>query len=632
MKTLHYLPLIPLMLGMAVAQMPDSQVPGSFDASGRSAQARSGVQSDDPNRVGETPPPQMFGMELPLLDPANDTMSYGGAKFDIGNNAVVRERFEKFLSQTPDDSEQSRVYRKNLETILKYTQKYTKGNRIGGKVLVKIGTGLYEISHYPGDGGQAGALASAIVSALDVQRANRSRDKANAELDREIDQLITKTNTLTNRNTEKGSRSSKHMAGGGSSGSTSHTYRIAANTSKIAEKKAKQSANEATSQASLPIAKLNYQSVVVGFLLQRRYDHAVIGARVYRHVFKDGNTRVELDKDSDAYKMFTGISGMPPTINTVDTMASNARREVDQSIDAVYGALAQNKLGEATNRLITAVAVGEYMQSVATFPAKDRKRIADYWNLRKRSLSCLNARDYDAVEQIAAEMKQMDVDFDDSLLLSYTTGKKRQSNFALRAARKALEKGDEEEFRRLATEAAIIWPRNPNLDKGEQEIAKLDSYEPQKAEFRVLYDRMEFRTIYSERERFEVVALDPELKKKYAEVLELVARIDAMLAELQSLAAQDSTIGPCAAYEKLHELKADARYAADKEFMNAYNHYASVAHDFVQALRHAEDCEKRGEYGSALAGFYRARCFFPKSALAKEGVDRVTQVIVNAEY
>lgn len=628
MKTLYYLPLIPLMLGVAVAQMPNS-----FDASGRSSQAQSGVSNNDPNRVGETPPPQMFGMELPLLDPSNDTMSYGGAKFDIGNNAVVRERFEKFLSQAPDDSEQSRVYRKNLENILKYTQKYSKNSsQIGGKSLVKIGTGLYEISEYPGDGGQAGALASAIVSALDVQRANRRRDKANAELDQEIDKLITKTNTLTNRNTEKGTRSSKHAAGAGGGGGTSHTFRIAANTSKIAEKKAKQGANEATSQASLPIAKLNYQSVIVGFLLQRRYDHAVIGARVYRHVFKDGNTRMDLEKDSDAYKMFTGISGMPPTINTVDTMASNARREVDQSIDAVYGALAQNKLGEATNRLITAVAVGEYMQSVATFPAKDRQRIAEYWNLRKRSLSCLNARDYDAVEEIAAEMKKLDVEFDDSLLMSYTSGKKRQSNFALRAARKAMEKGDEEEFRRLATEAAIIWPRNPNIDKGEEEIAKLDSYEPQKAEFRVLYDRKEFRTVYKERERFEVVALDPELKKKYAEVLELVARIDAMLAELKSLAEQDTTIGPCAAYEKLHELKADERYAADKVFMDAYNHYASVAHDFVQAIRHAEDCFRRGEHGSALAGYYRALCFFPKSKLAKEGADNVTKVIVSADY
>lgn len=628
MKALYLFPLIALVLGTARAQMPNS-----FDASGRSSQAQSGVVNDDPNRVGETPPPQMFGMELPLLDPSNDTMSYGGAKFDIGNNAVVRERFEKFLSQSPDDTEQSRVYRKNIEAILKYTQKYSKGSsRIGSKALVSIGMGLYEASGYPGDGGQSGALASAIVSALDVQRANRRRDEANADLDAEIDKLIKKTNTLTNRNTQKGVRSPKHAAGAGTSGGVSHTFQIAANTSKIAEKKTKQGANEAASQASLPIAKVNYQSVLVGFMLQRRYDHAVIGARVYRHVFRDGNTRVELDKNSDAYKMFTGISGMPPTITTIDTMASNARREVDQSIDAVHGALAQNKLGEATNRLITAVAVGEYMQSVATFPTKDRLRIADYWTLRKRSLSALNARDYDKVEEIAQEMKKMDVAFDDSLLMSYTAGKKRQSDFALRAARKALAEGRDEEFKKLATEAAIIWPRNPNLQKGEEEIARLDSFEPQKAEFRVLYDRKDFRTIYKERERFKVVATDPQLEKMYMESIELIARIDAMLAELKSVALQDRTMGPCAAYEKLYEMKSDERYTTDINFLDEFHRYESEANNFVVALRDAEDCRSRREYGSALAGYYRARCFYPHSKLAKKGIEEVTKVIVEATY
>lgn len=633
MKALYYLPLISL----ALATTAPGQMPSSFDASGRSTQAQSGVQNDDPMRTGETPPPQIFGMEMPLLDPSNDTVSYAGAKFDVGNNAVVRERFEKYLSQTPDDSEQSRLYRKRLEEILTYTERHS-GNaaKIGGKTLVKIGLGLYNLSDYPGDGGQAGTLASAIVSALDAQRANRRRDRANAELDAEIDKLIVKTNSLNNRNTERGAGGGS--VGGirnpnGSSGATSHTFLIASNTSKIAEKKAQQAANTASNQATIPIAKLNYQGLVVWFMLQRRYDHAVIGARVYRHIFRDGDTRMNLEKDSDAYKMFTGISGMPPTINTVDTMASNARREVDQSIDAVLGALAQNKLGEATNRLITAVAIGEYMQSVATFPVEHRKRIAAYWQLRKRALTALNARDYGMVEEIAAEMKKMDADFDDSQLLSYTAGRKRQSNFALRSARKAFAAGNDEEFRRLATEAAVIWPRNPALDAGEEEIARVDSYEPLMEEFRRLLERNQFRAIYNERSRFENVAADTELKKKYTEVVEFVGATDIMLASLRTGAESDRTIGPCLAYEQLDILmKKDKRYADDKVFTDAYNQYASQAHDFVQALRDGADCEARGEHGSALSNYYRARCFFPKSTLAREGIDRVTGVIVNAQY
>ncbi len=632
MKTFRYIPLIPIMFCSAIAQMPNS-----FDASGRSAQAQNGVQNDDPLRTGESPPPQIFGMELPLLDPSNDTVSYGGGHFDLGNNAAVRERFEKYLSQTPDDTEQSRLYRRNLQEILDYTERYTRGaNLIGSRVLVKIGNGLYNLADYPGDGGQAGVLASAMVSALDVQRANRRRDQANAELDRELDELVNRTNSLTNQNTQRGNgrRNTAGGAGGaGNSGYTSHTFRIGANTAEIARLRAQQGTNVAANQAALPLAKLNYQSVVLGFLLQRRYDHAVIGARVYRHLFRDGNTRLDLDENSDAYKTFTGITGMPPTINTIDSFASNARREVDQSIDAVYGALAQNKLGEATNRLITAVATGEYMQSVATFPAEHRRRIAAYWQLRKRALSALNARDYATVESIAAQMREMDVDFDDSLLMSYTSGRKRQSNFALRAARQAFQAGNQEEFRRLATEAAVIWPQNPALDEGEAEIARVDSFAPQMEEFRRLLERREFRTIYNERERLRVVCADRELETKYTEVLELVAGTDVLLARLKEGAEQDQTMGPCAAWEQMTLLmKEDDRYSTDPVFSEAYNNFSSLAHQFVEALRYAKECEERGEYGSALSCYYRAKCFFSGSRLAAEGIERVTNVIVNAQY
>lgn len=623
--------LLTFMAGVLLAQMPTS-----FDASGQSAQAAAGVPQGD-GLGGEAPPPQLFGMELPLLDPSNDTVSYAGGKFDVGNNRLVRERFEKFLRQMPDDTEKSRLYRKRMEEILKFTQRYTKGgSMVGSKTLVKIGMGLYEMSDYEGDGGQSGALASAMVSALDVQRANLRRERDNEEIDREIDKLIIKTNSLNNRNTQRrkgDGQVGKIKASGGSGTPTSNEVLIGANTAEIAEGKAKKGANIAANEASLALAKLNYQSVIVGFLLQRRFDHAVIGARVYRHLFRDGDTRMNLDKESDAYKMFTGISGLPPTITTIDTMASNARREVEQCIEAVYGALAQNRLGEATDRLITATSLGEYMQCVATFPASDRKRIADYWTLRKQAFSALNARNYDEVERIAAEMKKMDVDFDDSLLLSYTSGRKRQSNFALRSARKAFMEGREEEGRRLATEAATIWPRNPALEESEAEIARVDSFAPVMDEFRKMVERKEFRAIYNDRERFRVVCTDRELEKVFMEVIEFVGGTDIILSKLKDGADQDRTIGPCLAYENLHTLlQSDPRYGEDKLFMDAYNHYAAVAHDFVSALRMGDDCEKRREYGSALASYYRAKCYFPKSRLAAEGADRVIGVIVKAKY
>ena len=646
MKALYLLPLIPLMVGVATAQMPTT-APQSFDLSGKSTQAQSGVRNDDPNSFGETPPPQLMGMELPLLDPSTDTISYGGGKFDVGNNAMVRERFEKYLNQSPDDTEASRKYRRSIEKLIDLTQKYSKNaGPVGSKVLVKIGTTLYDISDYPGDGQQAGALASGMVSALDAQRANLRRDKANQQLDDDIEKLVKKTNSLTNQNTQKGSGGGNigNIQGkSGASGGVSHTVRIAFNTQKIAENKAKQGANIAASEASLLKAKIQYQALLLSLFLERRFDHTVIGARVYRHIFRDGDTTLNMEKDSDAYKMFTGISGMPPTVNALDSAAANARRDIDQSMDSITNLLAQNKLGEATNRLITAVAIGEFMQSVAVFPAESRRRIAEYWTLRKNALVALNARDYGEVERISGRLKELDADYNDSLLMSYTEAKKTQSVGYLRQARKAMEANKEEEAMEAMANAAVVWPRNPRIAEAKSMVEKIDAYDKEKAEFADLIRAKRFRDIYRDRNRLKVVAaLDETLAQQYEAVLRYIETIDNSLTQFREIAEEQGTMGAGMAYEKLVEMQAEnealpeelfrGELKNDKQFSDTLRDLRDAAGEFTEALATAQKQEKKGEYGSALAHYYRALELNPTSIMAKDGINRVSDVIFRAKF
>ena len=76
----------------------------------------------------------------------------------------------------------------------------------------------------------------------------------------------------------------------------------------------------------------------------------------------------------------------------------------------------------------------------------------------------------------------------------------------------------------------------------------------------------------------------------------------------------------------------EPRCAEDPGYKDALNMYAQKAHDFVQALRDAEECEKRREFGSALSNYYRALCLYPKSTLAGQGASKVSEIIVNAQY
>lgn len=621
----RYLILLPMLCAPLSAQ--NQQPPPATPAQQPAAPAAS----------SEPRPPQLFGVEIPLLDPASDTVSYNGGVFDVGNNAVVRARFEKYLQQNPDESSDARKYRNKLEELVRVTQRNARSAKtVGGENMVKIGHGLYEMSEYPPDGGQAGALASAMASALAVQFANRKRDRENDKLQKEIDDLVAHTNRLTNLNTGRGGRapsaSPRGKASAGNAGNT-HSVRISHNTKTIAGHEAAQMKNDAESTAALALSKVNYQSMLVSLLLSRRFDHALIGANSYRHIFRDGDTSLKLEKDSKADKLFRNTAGMPPTVNSIASAASTARREVNQHMEAVDNLLTQNKLSDATQHLIEAVAVGEYMSSVSSFPAEKRRRIAEYWSLRRRVLTSLNARDYGTAEEIACRMKELDRDFDDAMIMSYCAAKKQQSDLALRNAVKALQEGNDDEFNKYITEAGTIWPRNPKLAEGRKKLETIDSHDPVKEEFKTLIARREFRTIFNEQTRFEVVAVDPELKEQYREAITLISTIDGMLAQLDVAAQQDRVMGPCMAYEMLLDKKAeDERYASDPLFTDALNRYALAGHDFVQALEQAADCETRDELGSALSCYYRAQCIYPGSRLAKEGAERVSLLILRAKY
>jgi hypothetical protein len=113
----------------------------------------------------------------------------------------------------------------------------------------------------------------------------------------------------------------------------------------------------------------------------------------------------------------------------------------------------------------------------------------------------------------------------------------------------------------------------------------------------------------------------------------LIGTIDGMLAQLDVAAMQDTTMGPCMAYEMLVEQgEKDARYKDDSKYREALNRFALSAHDFTRALENARNCESRREYGSALSNYYRAQCLYPRSTMAGEGVKRITEIVLKAKY
>ncbi len=97
--------LLPLLLPAVWAQAPASPqagAPPAEPALGNAAHLQQAAPQQDMHMNGMPKNPHLFGMEIPLLDPACDMISCNGGKYDVGNNALLRSRSEKYLQQRPE--------------------------------------------------------------------------------------------------------------------------------------------------------------------------------------------------------------------------------------------------------------------------------------------------------------------------------------------------------------------------------------------------------------------------------------------------------------------------------------------------------------------------------------------------
>ena len=53
-----------------------------------------------------------------MLDPSAETITVGGVSIPLGDNRLLKARFEKYLSQPPESDELTLEYRKTIAQIL----------------------------------------------------------------------------------------------------------------------------------------------------------------------------------------------------------------------------------------------------------------------------------------------------------------------------------------------------------------------------------------------------------------------------------------------------------------------------------------------------------------------------------
>ena len=574
-----------------------------------------------------------LGQEIPLLDPAAETITVGGITIPLGDNRLLRARFEKFLSQPPESDEDAARYRETVAEILA-TISPLRPEPPDLYAAFKL---LPAAASYPGDANLCASLAEAIYMAMLAKQDVNSLKKLNQSIEDEKQAIISEGDWKARheRNQQLGERRSTGNGGKAAGrnnrsqadpGAGTNSLRYAETLRRIAEIEALKKANIARTEMQTLRTKAQYQVNMVQWFVQRRYEHVLMAARFYNQIWKDGDNTLRIDKNSDVARLFSESVGVSPTVASLDALANEAIREVTKYIEAFDLLLANDELHSATQRLMEAYALGEYLAPVATLPLEKKRRVLAYARDLHELYGTMQARDYTKTRELAARLKSAAKDFPSSKVDSMIAAQTLASDLAIEEAKAHLLARESDKAAEKIRAATEVWPTNPKLDELRQLIGNTGGLVAIRNDFDRLLAEGNFREIA--RRQYEIAPAihgDTAREDAFRQIITNLTKIETALGK----AAEFSNMGQnYAAWEQLAELR--EQFPDDPKLGRELELLAPKVADFTKALDMARQLENRTpkQTGSALSWYLKARSIHPQSKLAEEGVMRLAREIL----
>lgn len=602
--------------------------------------------------ANQTPPPQdtaaapqkqqgpgLIGQEIPMLDPAAETITVGGVAIPLGDNRLLKARFEKYLSQPPESGEAAETYRETVTEILATISPF----RNGGPDLYSAFKLLPTAASYPGDANLCGSLAESIYTAMLAKQDVNGLKKLNDTMDAEKRSIIAEGDWKARheRDIELGNKQGAGQGGGQGGGGNNRNNRgqgaqapgsginslkYADTLRRIAEIEALKKANIVRTEAQTMKTKAQYQVSMIQWFVQRRYEHVLMAARFYNQIWKDGDAALRVDKNSDVSKLFSESVGVSPTVASLDSLSNEAIREVGKYIEAFNALVEVGDLHSASQRLMEAYALGEYLAPVATLPLEKKRKVLEYTRNLNELYGTLQARDYTKTKELADKLKQTAKDFPsskvDSAIAAYTLA----SDLAIEEAKAHMLARENDKAAEKIKAATEIWPTNPKLSEIRSLINQSGSIVTVRNDFDRLLSEGNYREIA--RRQYEIApAIQGDAKREdaFKQITTNLMKVEAAIGK----AGEFSKAGqPYAAWEQLAELREE--FPDDPKLGREIELLAPKVADFTKALDKAAQFENRTpkQTGSALSWYLKAQSIYTNSKLAEKGIERLKNEIL----
>ena len=570
-----------------------------------------------------------LGTDVPIFNPGTEVFSWDGQNWNINNNRLMRARFEKYLNTPADNSEDDKEYRNVLKKILDSLSPHKRGNNH----LQDAVSLLPRASNYRIDSNLCDSLSQAILGVYYGQKNAVALAEQNAALNKERKLLNWNVEVATSeslidearRRNAKSENSNKQQNQGKA---VSNTGRVAGYIQRLAEIEALRIANKTKIGISEVQAKIEYQALILQFAVQRRWEHVLIATRIYRRLFRDGDGVIEIKKDSDADKMLAKGLGLTPTVTSLDMFANEVLREVDEAVVAFEFLADKNELETASKRLAEAFFIGEYLPRIRTLDREKKMKVQSFVRDADSLLSAMDVRDYKNANEIIERMRVQALDFNYSKAKAGIEFYTNMSNTSIAQAKIAAQKGNTDEYKKQMQIAIEAWPLNPQIKEQNDLFASIaDVQVTTLNELDTLLAQGNKREIMKNRGRFiAAVQNDQKRTQQLESILNDVLLLEQEIAIIKGLNDNDN---PWGAWEIART--AQEKFSDDNELLKLSVELGEKVSPFVRVIKRAEKLEDEKHNGMSLTWYLKAKSIYPKSNYAKDGMNRLLNIILPAD-
>jgi hypothetical protein len=565
----------------------------------------------------------MFGGALPHMDSGSETVTWDGKMWNLNNNRVARSKFEIYLATPEADTAEDQSYRDLIAQIILLLAPTRKG---GPDVSTAFAL-LPEAGAAKIDAGICNTIANGVYDVWLAQRKVNSLRSANDAMAMRRKQLEW-NNEVAMSNSEMspqagsgGAAKGGAKAGNAQKQATASTIgRVSGYVKEMAEIEARKKMNETAIGLSEVSGKIQFQALILQMFMQRRFEHALICSRLYPHMFKDGDSVLQLDDNSDLKKAFSAGLGVPPTVSMVDSFSSEAIRSVDEAVVAFDQLVLRQDYQSASNRLMEAFAVGEYLPRVRRLPMSQKLKVLDYVRDGNQLINALEMKDFGLAEELVTKMRKNSKDFDFSKPQAAIETARTVTDMHLINAKAAMQKGDQVAYAGSMKSATEIWPTNPKLRSLSEMVGQNSDVQAQALlDLDRLLSQRAFRQIFEQQGRYLAAAInDPARQEQIKKVISDVTEVTMVVKLAEEQSRTGNSFGAWEAVEKVY-----VRFPEDPEVTKMRSELSVKASEYVSAIEKAKQHEQRKQSGSALGWYLKARHMYPASDFAKTGIDRV---------